>query len=386
MIGRRELVGAGLAGMFAAGPFRATAQGTGSVIANPFEVADGRVVIAAKIGTSGPYRFAFDTGGQFSIIDGELARKLKLRTVASQTLTSVGGRHDGAWYRVEDLILAAGRLPATTFIGLDRGLGRERGISGSIGAGLFTSLDTDLDFGKSELRIYPGGRPDRAGWTKLQSRFILGGTRPPLIAVTTEIDGYRADLVADTGTSGYVTLDAAASKASGLWNDGRPYAPTAVRGIGSGLARRRIVRAGVVKVGPFTFERPLVALSPPSTGEDYIFTGMVGLGILSQMNLSSDVSAKALWAQPSGASHPTRVNYALSGLWLIERDGRVVVDDIGTGSPAKSAGVVVGDVVPDMSLAKAIATITGRQGQEVVLAMERGGVPREVKFVLAEYI
>lgn len=384
MIGRREVIGAGLAAGALPLAGRALAQADGP-ITSKIALVGTRVLMAAKVGATGPYFFALDTGGDLSLIDTAFAKKLGMKEVRGLTMAGVGGRLDDPWFNAGDLTLANGmRLPQMLFAGMRGGLGHE--VVGSFGAGLFTSFDSDLDFAKGEWRAWLKGRPDREGWTMLESRFTGRFNMPSRIMIDASLDSFSGEFLADTGAPTMVSLSGPAAKSSGLWNDSRPFAPAVATGIGRGGMARRIVRVDKLKIGKFTFERPLVSLATPGAGEVYDHDGLIGLPVLARLNLSTDVKSRTLWAQPSGVEPVHTPGYSRAGLWLSERDGRVVVADVGTGGPAKDAGVQIGDVVPGMTLPMAIRSIGGPNGREVTLKLERGGATREVKFKLAEYL
>ena len=78
--------------------------------------------------------------------------------------------------------------------------------------------------------------------------------------------------------------------------------------------------------------------------------------------------------------------YSLSGLWLEEEKGKVVIDDVGTGSPAAAAGLRKGDVLIGGDLQAMIRAINGGPGRQVMLKIERGGVQQDVRYTLADYL
>lgn len=385
MIERRDLIGAGLAAatLPLTARVRAQAQVPGPII-NKVALVESRLLMAAKVGGQGPFFFAIDTGGDLSLIDHAFAQRLRMKPVDGRPLIGIGGLHEESWYESADVTLASGvRLPRMLFVGKRGGMGNE--VVGSFGVGLITTFDCDLDFAKGEWRGWVHGRPDRTGWTKLASRFTGRGDRPSRIEVDASIDSYSGNFLLDTGSPGSVMLDGPAAKASGLWSADRPYAPARVSGIGRGRPMRRIVRAGRLKVGKFVFERPLVSLSPPGTGENFDFDGLIGLSTLSRLNLSTDVKASSLWVQPSGVEPVFTEPYSRSGLWLDQGDGGIVVRDVGFGSPAAEAGVKAGDTVAG-SFVEALRAIGGPAGKPVTLKVARAGAVRTVNLTLADYL
>lgn len=378
---RRGLIGGGVALAAAMLPLRALGNATDKTIVNRITVEDGRVWIAAMIGDKGPYFFIVDTGGYVSMIDDAFAKQMGFLKVPGRQSIGVGGVSDYSWYNAGTVTLASGiRFPDMLFAGMRQRPAKD--AVGTFGAGLFTSHDSDLDFLKGEWRAYPGGRPNFDGMEKLKSRFTdpRGGER--IIADAT-LDGFEGDFLLDTGAPSEVSLDGRASAKSGLWNASQPYAPNRASGIGKNRVPGRIVRAKQLKLGSFGFDSPLVRLSDPGTptGRN---DGIIGLPTLMQLNLSTDVSQKVVWASRNGAPPPRRT-YSLSGLWLDEDKGRVTIDDVGTGSPAATAGLQKGDVVIG-EIGALIGATNGRPGKQVTLTIERGGARQDVSYTLAPWL
>jgi hypothetical protein len=382
LVTRREAIvgglGVALAGML---PLEALAADGKAPVVNRIMLKDGRVWIAAKIGDKGPFLFVIDTGGYVSFIDNGFAKKERMPTVKGQTVSGIGGVSDLPWYNAGTVTLESGiRFPDMLFAGL-RGP-PSRDAVGTLGAGLFTTYDSDLDFVKGEWRAYTDGRPSFDGLTRLDSRFTRYGGGSSIVA-DAAIDGFTGSFVLDTGAPGEVHLDGRAAAKSGLWDDSKPYAPMRASGVGNGKSEARLVRAGRLTIGPFVFERPLVMIEKPGSFSSDRRDGLIGLTVLGQLNLTTQVSKQVLWASSNGLPVGKR-GYPLSGLWLDAAKGGVVVADVGTGSPAAAAGLKIGDMVVG-ELPALIRTISGPPGKQVVLTVDRGGAKREVSYALAEW-
>jgi hypothetical protein len=378
-IDRRGVLGGTVA--LAVAPFGTTMAATRGAVRNHIVMEDGRVWIAASIKDK-PYLFVVDTGAFISLIDEGFAQSLRLNSMEGfKSIAGVGGVSQRSWYNAGEVKLASGiRFPNMLFAGI-----RQRpspDAVGTFGAGLFTTYDSDLDFAKGEWRAYPEGRENFDGLVRLKSRFTTGGGGS-LIVAEASVDGFTGDFVLDTGSSGEVSLDSRASAKSGLWNDARPYAPVRSRGIGPGSVPGRLVRGGRMKIGRFVFERPLVKLSAPGA-ESFREDGIIGLTTLGRLNLTTDVSKGVLWAAPN-EQPVVEERYPLSGLWLEQTGQRVIVRDVGTGSPAAAAGLREGDVLLG-ELPMLIARISGRAGKEVTVTLDRGGTHQDVRFTLAAYL
>lgn len=376
---RRGLIGGGAA-LAAMVPLRALAL-DGQVFVNKIVVEDGRVWIAAMIGDKGPFFFVVDTGGYMSLIEDAFAKSMGFHKMPGRQGIGIGGVSDYSWYNAGTVTLASGiRFPDMLFAGMRQRPAKD--AVGTFGAGLFTTYDSDLDFAKGEWRAYPGGRPDFDGMEKLKSRFTdpSGGER---ILADATLDGFRGDFLLDTGAPGEVSLYGRASAKSGLWNDSQPYAPQYASGVGKNRVPGRLVRAKQLKIGSIGFANPIVRLSEPGTPSGS-HDGIIGLTTLSRLHLSTDVSQKVVWASRNDAPEPKR-GYPLSGLWLEDDNGRVTINDVGTGSPAAAAGLKRGDAVIG-EIAALISATNGRPGKQVTLTIERGGKRQDISYTLAPWL
>ncbi len=379
-IDRRALIGSGLA--LAALPAElARAAYRRDPVMNSIALEDGRVWIAATIKAK-PYLFVVDTGAFVSFIDDGFAKSIGLQPVPGMQIRGVGGVSDKSWYNAGDVALASGiHFPDMLFAGI-RGRPSPDAV-GTLGAGLFTTYDSDLDFEKGQWRAYPDGRPNFDGLVKLKSRFTKGVGGASIVAEAS-IDGFTGDFLLDTGAPNNLSINGRAAKRSGLWDDSKPYAPAMSRGIGAGAIPARIVRSRRIMIGPFAFDGHLVKLDQPgSIGSEQ--DGLIGLHLLGQLQLSTDVSGGVLYAKENGRLAAQEA-YPLSGLWLEERKDRVVIGDVGTGSPAARAGLQKGEMLVGGDLSAMIRTINGNAGKTVVLNVDRGGVQREVRYTLAPWL
>jgi hypothetical protein len=379
---RRDVLGSGVA-LSAAGLLPSRAVAADAPIVSKIALTENRVWIAAMIEKSGPHLFIIDTGGTVSLIDDALAKRLKLESGGRSNLVGVGGVSNKPWYRADHVTLGNGmRFTPMLFAGTDARFGTD--AVGAFGAGLFTTYDSDLDFAKGEWRTWTKGRPDFAGMRQIPSRFSrnkMGGER---IYADATIGGFAGEYLVDTGAPAQIYLDGKASAQSGFWSADRPYAPTQGRGIGKGRVPSRIVRMDRLKIGPYVFERPLAVLREPGTpsvdGE-----GVIGLSILSRMNLSTQVSSRTVWAAPNGLPQAEDY-YSRSGLWVDQRGDSIIVSDVGTGSPAAAAGLKPDDVIVGLPWNGVLARAGSRTGTRIRLDYERGGKRASAEFVTADYL
>ena len=349
---------------------------------------DGRVWMQVRIAGSEPMTFIVDTGAVVNLIRRDVARRLALRELRPLILRGVGGDQQFTLYEGKDVFLGnidIGDADFASYPGEDLPIHPE--AAGALASSILTVADSDLDFEAGEWRIYPDGRGERPGYERLPSEIRSSARRSgaPPIHVEAAIDGRTYRLQVDTGAPGALLLWPEATRRSGLWNDAAPYAPTQRRGIGGVGARARVVRAGEARIGSIAFARPLVSIGNPEDRDARETDGIVGLPLLEQMNLSTDVRAGRLWAKRNARPAPPE-RYPLSGLWLDETGGRLVVAAVGPGSPAAEAGLAVGDEIVGTTLGALLPALGGGPGTALTLDYSRGGWSGSARMTLRPFL
>lgn len=385
LVTRRELLGGAImAGGLALAPW-ARALPAGRIFRCPVTVEPNRLVIEAVVAGRG-VRLLIDTGAPWSLIDNDLAKAMRLIELPGRhVIVGIGGVSDYPWYDAGEVRFGQDiRLPHMLFVGARAGFGPQ--LVGTFGSGLFTSFDSDLDLSKGEWRSYPDGRGDFEGLQHIPSRFRGGQEQfGEKIMLDATIGGFAGEFTLDTGMPGDASLEGRASAKSGLWNDTRPYVPVQSHGLGKGKVPGRLVRVDRMNMGPFTCQKPLVTLDRPGENSSMEGDGIIGLGALRQLNLTTRVATHSVWGMPSGLPRrPDR--YGMSGLWVDGEGNNLTIADVGTGSPAAGAGVRVGDKVVGIEFSALLRQITGAPGTHVALTIERAGKRQDVAFVLTPYL
>jgi serine protease Do len=350
---------------------------------------DGRVLVAVGMNGAGPFIFMIDTGAYVSLIRPELAKQLKLKVTGIEHSVGVGGKGKAFQvYLAKDFIIGGGIRQAEVVLQDSFEFGYQQEIYGALAAGILTATDTDLDFDKGELRIYPDGRGDRPGYSAIDShipRVERPGRGSTKIDATVMLNGRPIRCTLDTGSHAPLLLYRGAAQRLGLWRDDRPYAPFRANGIGGMGSVGRIIRAESLEMGGARQEQPLVSLLGDTLGGKFNdFDGILGLSFIRRFNLSIDTRGRQLWVQPSRQTVPAQ-RYTLSGLWLDHDGDRITVAGVGTGSPAAAAGMRVGDsIIGEWN--QALRASTGAPGSVAHFTVERGGVRRDVDLALAPYL
>jgi hypothetical protein len=316
---------------------------TGAQTTVPFEVIDNHVYVDVRLNGQGPFRFAFDTGGD-NLVDSDVAKRLGLRTRGSIEADGVGGQRETfRLTTVDSLALGGvtlrnqhfGVLPIATGFGAGAG---ER-IDGLIGFEVLARFITTIDYGTHRLILRRPGAAASAGTTL---PFVFHGHVPQ---IECRIAGVPGNCTVDTGSRLSLTVPApfaaahpqivpSALSASGI--DGL--------GIG-GPARGRFGRVAL-DIGPFEIPDALADFSEQTRGAfaDPSIAANLGGGVWKRFTVTFDYGRRTLSLQPNSAfSAPDAGDR--SGLFLIARGGKIVVLDARPGTPAAEAGVATGDTL-----------------------------------------
>lgn len=385
-ISRRQILAAAAALPVAAAVSRPLRAAESRVFTAPVALELNRLWLGVSVEGLPVEPFILDTGAIESMLSDEWAEQVKLRMRGSSGISGVGGVERTAVVRTKNVVIGgAFHIPYMEFHG-SRRLDEAR-FRGLIGAGLFTSQNSDLDFVAKQWRIYPDGRTIRTGLYAIPDSYLARGMASYL-TMPVQIGDFAGRFALDTGAPTNMLVDGRAARKLGWWDSDRPYVPQASRGFGRGSLPTRTYRTDKARLHKFAFPRPLITLAKPgeSSGDFSDIDGLIGLHMIRHFHISTDPKAKQMWAAPNGLSFAGTEQYPMSGLWF-ERKGEVIsAADVGTGSPAAAAGMQVGDRVTGLAWDKLLASVNGKAGDRVALDTERDGKARRVEFVLKPYL
>lgn len=378
---RREFLetSAGLsAGLLLSTPLRAA---SGRVLAAPMRLDGKRLVVPCTVQDHGPFQFAIDTGGVVSLIRRDVADQLHLQLKGFTQLDVAGtdGRYplfDAADVRFGNSF----RQRHVVFAGVDHvGFGGD--VMGSLAAGCLTAADSELDFSAKEWRLYPDGGPGHDGWAAHERAIIsdgpVGGSS--YLFADAQLGSQRLRCLLDTGAPSWLRLSGGAARDSGLLH-AQKWSPAG----GRGRDVFRIVRSREpLEFAGVSVQRPLVLLQPSRSSR--LSEALIGLPVIQQTNIATDVRNRRLWTQPNGLPPPPQ-RYNMSGLWINRRDSGIVADVIGGGSPAEQAGIRPGDRIYEAEFQPLIDRLNGNAGDQVSLVVGGPEARREVRLTLADYL
>jgi len=346
----------------------------------PFTVTDGRIAISARIAGAGPFAMILDTGATAGVIAGALVRQLSLPVVGRFT-SQFGDISD---YTRVTLTLSDAISLDTPMVILDSQdfLGDSR-FQALVPASLLTAVDSAIDFDALTITRFDEAPPDRSGYVPLSSSF--GPTDANTAArpfTTITIGPNTLQALWDTGSPTTMELPRATAERLLLWDDTRPYAPERFSHIGGADSDvSRVIRAGPISVGPITYDSALILLRADGQ-EESVF----GLALISTLNIIFQVPAATLWVVRNNRPQ-TGIPYNLSGVSLNQGSGQLIVADVGTGSPAFTAGLRRGDLVLiPATMDEVYHLLDAPVGTTVSLTVQREVGPVPISFTLTPYL
>ncbi len=384
MLNRRSI----LVSLAAATAFPRAAAAQVVKIDVPFRLEGGRILIDVALNGGPPLPFLLDTGGIVSLIRRDLATSAGLSPIGTLRLGSIGGYGGSAprdgYVAREALIGGTARRRSVEFAAVDAAELR-LGASGTIGDELLTTFDSVLDFGALKWSIYVDGGPDHTGFTRVPSTIRQpAGRGAPFLYVDVVLDDRPIRLLVDTGAPRSIILQSSAAKRVGLAGDDRPWAPWRVRPGKTPDAMGRATRADKLVIAGRTFARPLVNLrsGPPTTD---LADGLLGLGIIQQLDWIVDRKPGALWVRSSGRDAPPD-QYVRSGLGLERDAGGASVTQVAPNGPAARAGLKPGDRVVGPGIDALLREGPVLAGETARVQVMRDGRAETATLKLANYL
>lgn len=368
-----------------------------SSVTVPFELINNHIYVNVKLNGRGPYRLLCDTGGA-NIITPQVAAELGLKTEGKLEGSGVGEKsEDIGLSRVDRVEIGEAFLENQVFYVFPLGtFSNVEGIPafGLVGYEVFKRFVVRVDYEANRLTLI---EPDQFAYegkgTPVAFKFY-----EHIPQVEGEIDGIAGKFDIDTGSRSSIDLFTPFVEKHRLKAKYKP-AFEGVTGWGvGGASRSAIVRAGVLKLGRVTIERPVTELTLQKKGaftDEYV-AGNVGAGVLKRFNLVFDYGRQVIYFERNAYDAAPDV-FDRSGMWINVSEGGESFDvvDVIVGAPAEQAGLKVGDRIRSVDGVKAGALAlpelrsrfkTAPPGTRIKLELERGGRSSSAELTLRELV
>ncbi len=361
----------------------------------PFQLVNNHIYAEVRI-AGRSYHVLCDTGG-VNVMSPEVARELGLEPRGALQGRGAGEASvDVGVVRVGSLQIGEATLRDQLFAVLaPPGFAEVAGVrfDGLVGYEVFSRFVVAIDYQRGVLTLtLPEAYVAPASATAVP--FVFDQHMPQ---VDGEVDGVPGKFWIDTGSRGSLDLLPRFVEAHGLRARYAPRVETITGwGVG-GPVRGQVTRAGVLRLGAVSIERPVTTLAreakDPDSRNDYV-AGNVGGGVLKRFTVTLDYGHQRLLLEPNAlASAPDA--YDRSGMWMNLAGDAFEVVEVVPGGPAARAGLARGDRIlsldgrspPRLSLPDARVMLrTLAAGTEVRLRVRRGAEVREAILVLRDQV
>jgi predicted aspartyl protease len=371
-----------------------------SALKIPFELSNNLVLLQAQVNDSQPLWFIFDTGANSSIIDAQLAKRLKLQAKGRTKGSASGGAIEaelipGVSLSVPGVRVLNQTLAALPIEGISPLLGRP--IAGIIGYDFINQFVVEVDYDAKVINLYaPVSYRYSGSGDIVPIQFI---NKKPFVNVKLKLEGRDAvegTFMIDTGADGAMTVNRPFVRAHQLLKSLTKIRQAKLGGLG-GAAESITARAEHVQLGRFVISKTLVSFSQAAKGSDALanYAGALGGEIFRRFTVILDYSRGRIIFEPN-AHLSESVEEDMSGIELAA-DGEefkiLVINEVAANSPAAEAGLKEEDElvtidsrpVSEFGL-DVIRRMFRQEAKEYLLGIKRGEQTLQVKIKLRRQI
>ncbi|MEZ4888318.1 MAG: aspartyl protease family protein [Chitinophagales bacterium] len=381
--------------------FRFTEKGRSVKI--PIKTYHNLILIPIRINHSAEMNFILDTGVKTTIFtEPALAQFLSLgktrkiniiglgegnaieASVASNLDISLPGGIEGKGMSM--VVLPENTISFSSMFG--------QPVYGIIGYEMFKQFVIEIDYYNSYIRLH---KPNKYSTPK-------GSTVIPIQIELTK-PYIETMVVAENGTEKTrLLIDTGASQAVSLWHgDVQMPVKTIDAYLGQGLSGNIFGRLGRIKgfkIGEFYFE-DVVAAYPEAESLKMVsnpgaWQGNLGAAILKRFSVTFDYGNSRIILRKN-ADFKKPFTYNISGIELVAQGPNYkeyVINHVREGSPAKEAGVAVGDILLsvnnfntlDSNIGEIYGRINRKAGKKVCLKILRGGETSKICMKIKEQL
>lgn len=263
---------------------------------------NGMPLIRLTLDGRGPYRFAIDTGAFAPCIRESLAKELKLARNGSIRTASLKGDEADYIYIAENVLVGGGLpFPKMSFIGFEKFPSSD--MDGVLPASFLTSLPSQLDYEKREIRYYLNGADmDLDGFVRVDAFFQAQNDKfAEKVFLTFQLDGRKLVCCVDTGAMSAIAVSGAYVGAHHLWDKYKILREANSVGANGKTVHTRIVVAPDLTLGRLHLNAAPVTLVDPhawdSLDEEGV-DGLVGTPLLRKFTLAF-TETKELYLKPN---------------------------------------------------------------------------------------
>ena len=357
------------------------APSPGRAVELPVTLAGTQILVdGVRVNGRGPFRFLLDTGAQGAgRADVTLVQTLDLPQVGVADVADGGGgpRRQLPVHKAESLEIGGLTFSDLDLVSRDYNAGGAGGrgpIAGVLGIDLFRGMLLTIDYGRSVLRLEPGGLPDVDG------RSILAlDPSDPVPTVEIQIGGRSLKAHIDTGAMGGVTVGEAFAQT--LSFTAPPVVVGQARTVSGAFEVREARLEGDLRLGAEVLPNPTIGIVPRFE------VGNLGGSFLRAYAMTLDLANHRVRFSPTtGTPPPPPRRYGLMMTPPSGGETGLPLRGVAPGSPAETGGLRAGDVVVSLN-GVPVAELGDRlpgfmRASPLVVGFLRDGESREITLSL----
>jgi Aspartyl protease/PDZ domain len=366
----------------------------------PFELTGNLILLQARLNDSRPSWFILDTGAEYTVIDSQVAKTLRLKALGRTVGTGGAGTATALIFKGTSLKLPNIEVTNLTVYGLpidflSAPLGRK--ISGVIGNDILRQLVFEVDYASEVINFY-----EPENYQSLRAGDVIPITfqgKYPFVRARITLDGRRViegNFEIDSGATNAIMFNTPFVDRNRLLEGVSKSNQVRTGGVG-GSAVAFSGRLKSMRLGSFQLENLVARFSRARRGDDASakYDGQIGGDILRRFKVVFDYSRRRMMLERNSQfSEPYESD--MSGLDLATEGDDfsvVVVNEVEKGSPAEEAGIqgedtitaIDGHAVKEFNIAQ-IRRLFMQDGKEYLISLKRGQKELQLKLKLRRLI
>ncbi len=339
--------------------------------------------------------FILDSGAGMTVIDSLRAVKLGLPLGNRIAGAGISGARYCYLTQLPAMEIGGLRFTEQTVIAssITDMVRRYTGISvaGILGSDFLNRFVAAIDYQERNMTLFePDSFEQEEAGAELEAPLAQG-----ILSIVCAVeDSCRGRFLVDTGSNRSILQHSFAEKYDLL--EGRKSVKVPVIGAG-GETFANLCRFESIKVGENRIDQPLLFVAPPGGGiaafED--ISGVLGNDILDKFHLTLDYPGRRVFLKKN-SSFLSSARRDKSGLLLAAApSGSYYIHYVISGSPAFEAGIRTGDRIISLG-GKAIQSfssidditlmLSGREGEDLEIIVERNGERKRFRLILKNYL
>jgi len=316
----------------------------------PFELYDSRIHISLQVNDGEQKDFMFDTGAESAVFDSEEAKKANIKIKGSIPISGASGREKLAFSGKQkitlkdDLKINGINLVLTDLSGWREKTGRH--FDGIIGYDILGKYVTQIDYDNRQISLFKKITDvDVSDHQVVDFDFKRGIAIPQFeVAITLKNgDTFKGLILFDTGAGLALSLNKPFIDENELYSKiGKTISTT-----GGGLNKKQTFNKALIasmNIGGFDLGEMTVQMSESEEGVTSYsgYLGLLGNEVISRFNVVLDYKNKKLYLKPN-LRHHEDFSMPLSGIKLVKKEDKILIEELVPGCHAFQVGLRVGD-------------------------------------------